>query len=247
MITQEFAIRLHPLKSLTKQFGIEEYKKVFKDNVRIVINIEQTDKHNNPVELHHHGYIELPADVKIKTIRERIKATPWYKSLPAEERGNKAYSLTICPKSPHKTVDGYLRYIHKESQEGFNVELNTLYKNNFTDDEQHELNKEYWLEWEKLKQEKKQKIVSANTCKQFLDFVVDKYTYIKQLPTGADQEVYKHPIPAELVLTCSEFLESINSSYITDPTYVRLINYIEFKKNRAEFNNRMLDRILNKI
>lgn len=247
MITQEWTIRIHPKKSKTKEFGKNEFEKVFKENVRIVVTKETMDKHHNPVELHYHGYVEMPAEFKIKTIRERIKATPWYKSLPEEERGNGAYSLGTCPKAPHKTVDGYLRYIHKESKEGFDVELNTLCKNNFTDEEQIQLNKDYWLEWEKLKEEKKQKTVSANTCKQFLEFVEDKYTYIKQLPTGADQQIYKHPNSSDLVLTCSEYLDSINSSYITDPTYVRLINYIEFKKNRAEFNNRMLDRILNKI
>eukprot|EP01047_Picozoa_sp_COSAG01_P072694 COSAG01_NODE_11630_length_1892_cov_7.590630_1_plen_258_part_00 len=238
---QEYSLRI------THDLEISQLKKVLKDSVRYIVVRETTDSIGEAVPPHLHAYVVYPIDVRSKTVRARIKETPWYKSLPKEKRGNKSYSLKCIPDGMHKSTIGFLAYIHKESSNGFNYLSNYLKTDEFTDELQQQYNKLFWATQKALKEKKKQNTIDKNTSKQFLQFVEDKHTIQVLEPTGNHVSKYLHPHEKQLISDCAEFLDSINSTYIADTTFIRLINYIEFKKNRQNYINKLFIRIESKI
>ncbi len=239
----EYSLRIGSDRKQIKDLKTIEFKKILKDSTHYIFNWETQTATGSEVSPHIHGYMRFPVSIPAKTIRARIKATPWYKSLSPEDRGNGSYSLKQIPSGKWKDSVGYLRYIHKQNKEGFDFSNSINKSENIKKEDQIQWNKEFWQIQEKIKSEKKKKQLNGNTCKQFLEWIQDKYTVSKTIATGEQELVYNHPKLETLVEECSDFLQSINSSYVMPSTYERLINYVEFSLDRKSFNQRILEKI----
>lgn len=239
----EYSIRFGSDTKQIKDLKTIEFQKVLKDSTHYIFNWETENAKGYEVSPHIHGYMRFPVSIPSKTIRARIKATPWYKSLPVEDRGNGSYSLKQIPDGKWKDTEGYLRYIHKQKKEGFDFSNSINKSENITIEFQKKWNKDFWHIQEKLKQEKKTKQLTGNTCKQFLEWITDKFTQSITIATGEQALKYSHPSLEVLVEECSDFLQSINSSYVMPSTYERLINYVEFSLDRKSFNSRILEKL----
>lgn len=232
----EYAIRFGKDTKEISDIKSIEFEKLLKDSSTYIFNYETQDAKGNPVAKHIHGYCRFPASLSIKTIRTRIRLSPWYKSLPKEDRGNGSYSLKQIPDGKWKDSQGYLRYIHKQSNDKFDQTLNITKSKNITDEFQQEWNRQFWQVQEKIKSEKKLKTISGNTCQKFLIWIQDKYT-IDHIGADTKHFTTTHlPDLHTMVRECTDFLKSINSSYIMPQTYERLINYVNCHLNEKSFN-----------